>query len=79
MKMIWIKSSTDKENFNFIKNIGFPVIEINDLEQTDNIIDSYIKKNYKTIIISNELAGFSTDIIKKYNKDDEINIIINSK
>ncbi len=79
MKMIWIKSSTDKENFNFVKNIGFPVIEINDLEQTDNIIDSYVKKNYKTIIISNELAGFSTDIIKKYNKDDEINIIINSK
>ena len=79
MKMMWIKSSTDKENFNFVKNIGFPVIEINDLEQTDNIIDSYVKKNYKTIIISNELAGFSTDIIKKYNKDDEINIIINSK
>ena len=34
------------------------------------------ENKYKTIFISNEVASFSEDIIKKYNKNDDIRIII---
>lgn len=33
-------------------------------------------KNRDTIILTNEVASFSEDIIKKYNKNENINIII---
>lgn len=33
-------------------------------------------KRCDTIIVTNEVAGFSEDIIKKYNKNKSINIII---
>jgi hypothetical protein len=33
-------------------------------------------KKSNTIIITNEVASFSSDIIKKYNKKEDINIII---
>ena len=32
--------------------------------------------NYDTIFITNEIASFSEDIIKKYRKDEKIKIII---
>ena len=35
-----------------------------------------IGKNYDTIILSNEVAGFSEDIIKKYQKDKNVKIVI---
>ena len=35
-----------------------------------------IKNNYDTIVISNEVAGFSEDIIKKYQKSKNIKIVI---
>lgn len=33
-------------------------------------------KHCDTIIVTNEVASFSEDIIKKYNKDESISIII---
>lgn len=58
------------------KGLGFDVIELDDLEKTDIEIDKLVNEKYKTIILTNEVAGFSENIIKKYNKSDEINIII---
>lgn len=75
MKISWLKSKNDNKSFRFQKNIGLDVYEIEDLEQTDYKINE-LAKDYNTIVISNELASFSTDIIKKYTKNDEINIVI---
>lgn len=75
MKISWLKSKNDNKSFKFQKNIGLDVYEIEDLEKTDLKINE-LTKNYNTIVISNEVASFSTDIIKKYVKDDNINIII---
>lgn len=76
MRISWLKAKNDDKSFKFQKNIGFDVYEIEDLETTDNKINELVEKNYHTIILSNEIAGFSTDIIKKYAKDDTVNIII---
>ena len=52
------------------------VYDIDNLENTDEKIKELIQQNYNTIIISNEVANFSQDIIKKYKKTENINIII---
>lgn len=80
MKISWLKLKEDKNSFKVFKNIGFDVYDIEEPEDTDKKIKELVSNNYKTIVISNELAGFSEDIIKKYNKAENINIIIaNSK
>ena len=76
MKISWIKSKEDIESFRFFKGLGYPVFELEKLEDTDLKLKELIDNNYKTIIISNEIAGFSEDIIKKYKKAENINIII---
>lgn len=52
------------------------VYDIDNLEETDKKIKELIDKNYNTVIISNEIASFSGDIIKKYKNKENINIII---
>lgn len=76
MNISWIKFSEDKKSFKIIKGLGFDVYEINDLEETDNKIEELINKKYNTIVISNEVANFSGDIIKRYSKTEGIKIII---
>ena len=76
MKISLIKSKNDSNSFKMFKGLGFAVIELDDLEKTDIEIDKLVNEKYKTIILTNEVAGFSENIIKKYNKSDEINIII---
>ncbi len=76
MRISWLKAKDDNKSFRFQKNIGFDVYEIDDLEDTDKKINELVNNKYSTIILSNEVASFSTDIIKKYSKDDNINIII---
>lgn len=76
MKMSWIKYEKDAKSFRMPEALGFDVFKLNDLEQTDDIIKDLIKQNYDTIIISNEVAGFSEDIIKKYQRDKDIKIVI---
>lgn len=75
MRISWLKAKNDDKSFRFQKNIGLDVYEIEELEETDEKIKE-LKNNYHTIVLSNEVAGFSSDIIKKYAKDDGINIII---
>ncbi len=76
MKISWIKYEKDAKSFRLPEALGFDVFKLNDLEQTDNKIKQLIKQNYDTIVISNEVAGFSEDIIKKYKKDKDIKIVI---
>ena len=76
MRISWIKYSKDNKSFKVFKSLGMDVFDVEDLDLTDKKIEELIDKKYKTIIISNELAFFSQDIINKYNKNDDINIII---
>ncbi len=76
MAISWIKSSNDKKSFKVFKSLGMDVYEIDDLEKTDEKIKELVEQKYETIVISNEVASFSEDIIKKYNKAENINIII---
>lgn len=77
IKISWIRAETDNKNFIIPQKLGFNVVEIDRQEVIDKQIEKLINKNYDTIVITNELAGFSEDIIKKYSKDKNIKIIIN--
>ena len=76
MKMSWIKYEKDEKSFKVPEKLGFDVFKLEDLEKTDNKIKELIDRRYDTIIMTNELASFSEDIIKKYSKDRNISIII---
>jgi len=77
MKISYIKNKTDNNNFEFIKSFGGKVYEIEDPENIDLLMNKlYREEHCKTIVISNELASFSEDIIKKYNTNTEVKIII---
>lgn len=76
MKISWIKAKNDDKSFRLFKNMGFDVTEVEDLEKTDEAIRELIGKHRDTIVLTNEVASFSEDIIKKYDKNDNINIII---
>ena len=80
MKVSWIKYSKDKNSFKVPEALGFDVYKLRDPEQTDAKMKELIKKDYRMIVVSDEIASFSQDIIQKYNRDKSINIIIaNSK
>lgn len=76
MKISLIKSKSDKESFKIFKGLGFNVVEMEDLDETDKQINKLLEEQYKTIVLTNEVAGFSEDIIKKYKKMQDVSIII---
>lgn len=76
MSISWLKSSKDNKSFKVFKGIGLDVFEIDDLDKTDEKIKELINDNYTTIVVSNEVASFSEDIIKKYDRLESVNIII---
>lgn len=76
MKISWIKLQEDKKSFRLPENLGFDVFSLQDNEDIDTKIDELITDNYNTIIISNEVAGFSEKINKEYLKNKDVNIII---
>ena len=78
MGISWLKSSKDNKSFKLFKGLGMDVYEIEDLEKTDEKIKELVEQKYNTIVISNEIASFSEDIIKKYSKAENVNIIIAS-
>lgn len=78
MQISWIKSSKDKDSFKIFENLGFNVYKLDEPEDTDKKINDLINKDCKTIILSNEIASFSSDIIKKYNNREDVSIIIAS-
>ena len=79
MKISWIKYANDTKSFFFFFKLGFDVFKLQDLEQTDKKIEELVKKQYDTIIVSNDVASFSENIIKKYSQNEEINIIISAR
>lgn len=79
MRISWLKSSNDNKSFKIFKNLGFDVYEIRDFDKTDEKIKELVDQKYTTIVLSNEVASFSGDIINKYNKKENINIFIAPK
>ena len=79
MKVSWIKYEKDNKSFSLPEKLGFDVFKLQDLEQTDKKIEELVKKQYDTIIVSNDVASFSENIIKKYFQNEEINIIISAR
>lgn len=79
MAISWLKSSKDNNSFRLFKGLGMDVYEIEDLDKTDEKIKELVEQKYNTIVISNEIANFSEDIIKKYNRTTDVNIIIAPK
>ncbi len=78
LKISWLKTKNDTESFKIFQNLGFNVYNLEEPEKTDEKIQELIDNNCKTIILSNEIASFSKDIITKYKKQDDISIIIAS-
>ena len=78
VKVSWIKTKNDTKSFKIFQNLGFDVYNLEEPEDTDKKIEELIKNDCKTIILSNEIASFSNDIITKYKKQDDISIIIAS-
>ena len=76
MKFSCIKGKNDENSFKIIQSLGADVYEINDYDETDNTIKQLVEADYKTIWITNELASFSEDIIKKYAKNNDVKIYI---
>lgn len=79
VKTVFIKYYKDKESFNFFKNIGANVIELENPEDIDIELKDLYLNNCKRIVITNQLSNFSEDIIKKYNSYDNFSIIIAPK
>lgn len=79
MKISWIKYEKDNKDFRIAERLGMDVYRIESPEEVDNKMQELLKDNYKTIVLSNEVAGFSEDIIKKYQNNKDINIIISPR
>lgn len=76
MKFVLLKGSNDKKSFKLFESFGADVEVIEDLEKTDEKISELVRKDYTTIVLTNEVASFSESIIRKYNKPKDIKIII---
>ena len=76
MKVSWIKFKNDKKSFKLPENLGFDVFSLSNEDDVDNKIDELIRKNYNTIIVSNDVAGLSEKINKEYLYSKNVNIVI---
>ncbi len=79
MQISWLKAKGDNKSFKIQEKLGMDVFEIEDLENTDKEIEKLINNKYDTIFMSNELAGFSENIFKKYSKNNDVRIFIAPK
>lgn len=76
MKVSFIKYKKDENSFKLAKGLGFDIYELDKPENIDKEIERLKEKNYTTIIITNELASFSDNLLAKYKNDNKLNIII---
>ena len=76
MKIWWLKLDNDNKNFKIPTSFGMDVFSVNSTENVDNKIDELIRKNYNTIIVSNDVAGLSEKINKEYLYNKNVNIVI---
>lgn len=75
MKMTYIRFLEEKQPV-VTKLFPIQTIKIKDPESIDERLESLKEQNYDTFLISSQLASFSQDVIKKYEKDKNIKIII---
>ena len=76
MKISWMKYEKDAKSFRLPQAVGFDVFSLKEPEEVDSKLRELVQNQYDTIILSNELAGFSQDIIKKYAQNKDVKIII---
>ena len=76
MKILCVKSQNDNKKFKIFQKIGIKVLTVSEPESIDVSLEKLVEQQYDTILISNEIASFSEDIIKKYNKKQTVKIII---
>lgn len=79
MKVSWIRAKGDNKNFEILKNLGFNVYSMDEPENTDKKIEELVNNDCKIIILSNEIASFSSDIITKYSNQEDVSIVISPK
>ena len=79
MKVSWIKNENDNMNFKIAEKLGMDVYRISNPEEIDNKMEELVNNHYDMIVLSNEMAGFSQDIIKKYKENPNINIVISPR
>lgn len=79
MRISWIKYEKDDINFIIPERLGMKVERLENPDEVDNKMKELISEKYNTIILSNEIAGFSSDIIKKYQNNSNVNIIITTR
>lgn len=79
MKISWIKGEKDNHNFAIAERLGMEVHRLNNPEEVDKTMEELVKNNCHTIVLSNEIAGFSEDIIKKYQNSKDTHIIISPR
>ena len=80
MKVSWIKQENDNRNFAIAERLGLGVYRLSNPEEVDKTMEDLINnQNCKNIVLSNEIAGFSEDIIKKYKTDNNVNIFISPR
>lgn len=76
MKISWLKYQKDDISFKVPERLGFDVFKLDEPDKVDKKMEELIDNNYTTIILTNELASFSDSILKKYERNRDINIII---
>ena len=76
MRISWLKLNNDNKSFKIPTSFGMDVFSVNSTEHVDNKIDELIRKNYNTIIVSNDVAGLSEKINKEYLYNKNVNIVI---
>ena len=79
MKISWIKEEKDNKNFIVAEKLGMDVHRLNNPEDVDKTMEELIKQKCNMIVLSNEIAGFSEDIIKKYKNNENVNIVIGQR
>lgn len=75
MKISFIKYEKE-EKFQIPKILGMNIEEVSEPEQIDEKIEELRNQKFTTIVIPNELASFSENIVNKYKYDSKLNIII---
>lgn len=75
MKISFIKYEKE-ESYKIPRIFGMNIEEIKEPEQIDEKIKELKNKKYTTIVMSNQLASFSENIVSKYKYDNTLNIII---
>jgi len=76
MKISWIKYAGDTNSFKLPQLFGMEVMALENLEQIDDSLKQLIENGYQTIIVTDEVASFSEDMIKTYPYQKGVRIII---